>query len=55
MKAKVGIILRELSLGKYSTKLYHNNKQSTFSTVTGGILTVFFAMVVIAMSFNILY
>jgi len=55
MRNKVGNVLRELSLGKYSTKLYYGTDKSTFSTVTGGILTVLFGLVVIPTSFNILY
>lgn len=55
MKSKVGNLLRELSLGKYSTKLYYGANKATYSTITGGILTLLFAMIVFATSLNILY
>ena len=55
MKSKCGSILRELSLGKYKTKLYFGTKQGSYSTITGGILTVLLAVVVVVTSLNILY
>jgi len=55
MMAKFGNFLRQLSLGKYNTKLYYGSKQESYSTVTGGIFTVLFAFAVIAASLNILY
>ena len=55
MTSKCGNILRGLSLGKYDSKLYFGAKQGTYSTITGGILTVLFSMVVIATSVNIIY
>ncbi len=48
-------MLRNLSLGKYNTKLYYGTKEGAYSTITGGFLTLIFAMIVIGTSFNILY
>ena len=55
MMAKYGDKLRGLSFGKYSTKLYFGSKQDSYSTITGGIFTIFFAFTVVATSLNILY
>ncbi len=47
--------LRVLSLGKYNTKLYFGNHHSSYSTITGGIITLIFAMIVVVASLSILY
>jgi hypothetical protein len=51
---KFSRILRKLSLGKYQTKLYYGDKNGEYSTITGGIITLSFAIVLIATSLNIL-
>ena len=51
---KFSRILKQLSLGKYQTKLYYGDKKGEYSTITGGIITLSFALVLIATSINIL-
>ena len=55
MSSKCGSLMRELSLGKYNTKLYFGAKQETYSTITGGLITIIFAITVVLTSLNILY
>ncbi len=55
MMVKYGNFFRQLSFGKYNTKLYYGSKQESYSTITGGIFTLLFAFIVIAASLNILY
>ena len=55
MSSKCGNILRRFSLGKYNTKLYFGAKENQYSTITGGIITILVAIVVVATSLNILY
>ena len=52
---KCGDFLRFISLGKYDTKFYYGDKQDFYSTKTGGILSLIFALAVIGNSLNILY
>ena len=33
-------LLKKLSLGKYETKLYYGNKDSSYSSVFGGLITI---------------
>ena len=47
-------ILKKASLGKYSTKLYYGDKKGEYSTITGGVITLSVALVLIATSINIL-
>lgn len=46
--------LKMASLGKYYTKLYYGDKKGEYSTVTGGVITLSVALVLIATSINIL-
>ena len=46
--------LKLLSLGKYQTKLYYGDNKGEYSTITGGIITLSFTLVLIATSINIL-
>jgi hypothetical protein len=55
MKKHLGDVLRWLSLGSYNTKLYFGNGNESFSTKTGGILTVICVLYVIAASIKITY
>ncbi len=55
MVKKLGDILRWLSLGSYKTKLYFGNENESFSTKTGGILTLISVLYVIAASIKITY
>ena len=54
MMTNCGNLLRWISLGKYETKLYYGAKQYYYSTITGGILSLLFALAVIGTSFIIL-
>jgi hypothetical protein len=54
MKEKCLNILRNVSLGKHGTKLYYENKMGEYSTVTGGIITISVAFVLLVTSVNIL-
>ena len=47
------MVLAAVSLGKYSTKLYHNN-QGTYSSSIGGLITIIFGLIVFSISLNIL-
>ena len=51
---KILCLLRAISLGKYSTKLYFGNRNSEFSTITGGVITLSVGLVLIATSLTIL-
>ena len=53
-KTKFVRLLKQLSLGKYRTKLYYGDKKGQYSTITGGIITLFFALLFIAASIDIL-
>jgi hypothetical protein len=53
-KTKLVRLLKQLSLGKYRTKLYYGDKKGQYSTVTGGIITLFFAVLFIAASIYIM-
>ncbi len=53
-KTKFVRLLKQLSLGKYRTKLYYGDKKGQYSTITGGIITLFFAILFIAASIDIL-
>lgn len=53
-KTKFVSLLKQLSLGKYRTKLYYGDKKGQYSTITGGIITLFFALLFIAASIDIL-
>lgn len=55
MMNKCGNFLQNLSLGKYNTKLYYDDKKDTYSTKTGGIFTLLLAFAVLGSSFTILY
>jgi hypothetical protein len=54
MKEECLNMLRKISLGKHSTKLYYENKKGVYSTVTGGIITLSVALVLLVTSVNIL-
>ena len=45
-------LLKMLSLGKYETKLYYGNKDSSYSSVFGGLITIsaVFVLVVAALA-----
>jgi hypothetical protein len=51
---KFSKLLKQLSLGKYQTKLYYGDKKGDYSTITGGIITLSFTLVLLATSINIL-
>ena len=54
MKEQCLNILRKVSLGKYGTKLYYDDKKGEYSTVTGGIITLSLVFVLLVTSVNIL-
>ncbi len=54
MKNKCFNILRNISLGKYSTKLYYGDKNGKYSTITGGIITLSAFLVLFVTAVNIL-
>ena len=47
-------LLRLISLGKYSTKLYFGNRNSEYSTITGGFITIAAGLILIFTSLTIL-
>ena len=53
-KKKCTNFLKTLSIGKYQTKLYYSDKNEEYSTITGGILTISAAIVLIIASITIL-
>ena len=55
MMNRCGSLLQKLSLGKYNTKFYYDNKKDTYSTITGGIFTMFLAFAVLGSSLTVLY
>ena len=55
MKQKCGNFLREISFGKYETKLYFGPKQDAYSTITGGIITILATLIFLTTSSFIIY
>lgn len=50
LKSKLSSFLRYVSLGKYQTVLFINDKENYQSSVIGGILTIMIAIVLITYS-----
>jgi len=51
---KFAKFLKLVSVGKYQTKLYYGDKKGEYSTISGGIITISFTLVLLATSINIL-
>ena len=54
MKDKFRKYIKLLSFGQYETKFYYGNKQSTYSTVMGGWISIFSILFLFIVSLSIL-